>query len=63
VSHPLTRGFKKVLRTRLKAERGNLCDDLIRQIGGVSVATVEDKLTAEIVPLKPFTYDLARSAL
>jgi transposase-like protein len=27
------------------------------------MATVEDKLTAEVVPLKPFTYDQARSAL
>jgi hypothetical protein len=27
------------------------------------MATIEDKLTAEVVPLKPFTYELARSAL
>ena len=27
------------------------------------MATIEDKLTAEVVPLKPFTYDQARSAL
>jgi hypothetical protein len=27
------------------------------------MATIEDKLTADVVPLKPFTYDQARSAL
>jgi hypothetical protein len=27
------------------------------------MATIEDKLTAEVVPLKPFTYELAKSAL
>jgi hypothetical protein len=26
------------------------------------MATVEDKLTAEVAPLKPFTYDQAKSA-
>jgi hypothetical protein len=26
------------------------------------MANIEDKLTAEIVPLKPFTYDQARTA-
>jgi hypothetical protein len=27
------------------------------------MATIEDKLTAEVVPIKPFTYDQARLAL